>query len=625
MRLQDSSLLKKYWQYPVLIGLSLVIFGIAYKSPVNSGDSDAHFSMIVSQSLLENHTFYVEAYKDVIPEQFSTYGGLQLREWQGHIYYRYPLGTSLFAVPVVWAVRQFTNKDMLHMPDNHQTQNLIAAFTVVTAFWLIYGLGRCYLDRFSSLIIALVFTLGSTLMSTMGAALWNMNFLVIFELTALWLMARYETGKTTRAYSFFLGLLLFAAFFTRPTAAIFIGCVLIYLFWKHRSVFCTAAGTAVVLLLAFGLFSWVTYGEILPPYYAAGSWIDPQNIGLALAGILVSPSRGLFVFSAFLLVVLGGVVYYFPKLKRIGLFWVGVIWFGLLLLLVASTRNWWGGYSFGPRLLTDGLPALSLLTILLWQTMRENAAQSVQYGMALTFVLLGVFSIYIHSYRGLFILESLGWNGILPPSVDVLPEYIFSWKYPQLFASAEMRCERNAEYMQDIINQGTPLTDYEWGMPIAPNADQKFNIHGDNEAQRKLKELLLARGELPAEEAIIPNLALFIGWAAPNNRERASACLEVSVLFLLDEVDDDQDYQLFITAVAPLFTIADIFINDQFAGTVNFTNRGEVETAVLPISGALWRPQSVNEIQLQFPDPAVREGQQGQQINLVEMVIEEAQ
>jgi hypothetical protein len=623
MMAQNSSPWKKYWHYPILIAVSLIIFWIAYESPVNSGSSDAHFSMIVSQSLLENHTFYVEDYKEIIPEQFSIYGGLQLREWQGHIYYRYPLGTSLFAAPVVWAVRQFTDKDMLHIPDNHQTQNLIAAFTVVAAFWLIYGLSRCYLDRLSSLIIALVFTLGSTLMSTMGAALWNMNFLVVLELAVLWLIVRYETGKTTRAYSFFLGLLLFAAFFTRPTAAIFISCVLIYLFWKHRSVFWTAALTAGVFLLAFFLFSWMTYGEILPPYYAAGSWIDPENMWLALIGILVSPSRGLFVFSAFLLVILAGLIYYFPKLKRVGLFWVCTVWFGLLLLLVASTRNWWGGYSFGPRLLTDGLPALSMLTILLWQTMRQTASQYAQFGMAAVFMMLGVFSIYIHSYQGLFNLESLRWNGPLPPSVDNHPEYIFRWDYAQIFASADMRCVRNSEYMNDIVHQGTPLTTYKWGNPITYNADQSFNIHGDNEAQRKQKELLLARGELPAEEAIVPNLALFMGWAAPHNQERASACLEASILFLLDEVDASREYKLSLTAVAPLYTIVDIFINDQFAGTVNFTEGGEVETAVLPISGALWQAQSMNEIQLQFPDSTVREGQQGQQINLREMIIEE--
>lgn len=78
-----------------------------------------------------------------------------------------------------------------------------------------------------------------------------------------------------------------------------------------------------------------------------------------------------------------------------------------------------------------------------------------------------------------------------------------------------------------------------------------------------------------------------------------------------------------LTAVAPLFTIVDIFINDQFAGTVNFTEGGDVETAVLAIPGTLWQAQNINEVQLQFPSPETREGQQGQQINFVEMVIEE--
>ena len=376
----------------------------------------------------------------------------RLWDWRGHIYYRYPLGTSLFATPFVGAVRQFTDKDMLNMPDNHQTQNFISTLTVVGAFWLMYALGRCYLDRLSSIIIALVFTLGSSVMSTMGAALWNMNFLVVFELTILWLIVRYETGRTQRIYSFVLGLLLFAAFFTRPSAAIFIGIILIYLFWKHRSVFWTMAPTAGVCLLAFIFFSRITYGELLPPYYAAGSWIDPENAFVALLGVLVSPSRGLFVYSAFLLVILAGTIYYFQKLKRVGLFWVCIIWFGLLVLLVASTRNWWGGYSFGPRLLTDSLPALILLTILLWQIMRQTASQHAQYSAAAAFILLGIFSAYIHSYQGLFNWQTTRWNGALPPSVDYHPEYIFNWRYPQFLASSEMICDRNLVFHELMIN-----------------------------------------------------------------------------------------------------------------------------------------------------------------------------
>jgi hypothetical protein len=264
-----------------------------------------------------------------------------------------------------------------------------------------------------------------------------------------------------------------------------------------------------------------------------------------------------------------------------------------------------------------------MLTILLWQAIRQTATPTMQYGTAAVFVLLGIFSMYVHSYQGVFNLESLRWNGPLPPSVDVHPEYIFEWQYPQIFASADMRCARNVAYMNDIINQGTPLAAYEWGNSIAYDADQNFNIHGDNEAQRKQKELLIARGQLPEEKEIVPNLALFTGFASPYNQERGSACLETSVLVLLDDVDANQDYQLSITAVAPLFTIVDIMINDQLAGTVNFTEGGEVETAVVEIPGSLWLAKSVNEIQLNFPSPAIREGQVGQQINLREVEIEE--
>lgn len=618
-----SSWWQTYWHILVLVVLSLLIFVIAGLTPVDYGGSDSHFSLIVSQSLLENKTFYVEAYKERIPEQFETYGGLQLRNWQSHIYYRYPLGTSLFAVPFVWAVNQFVGLDMLEPFHNHLTQNFIASLTVAAAFWLLYGLARCYVDKLSSIVIAFIFTVGSSIMSTMGTALWNMNFLVVFELAVLWLIARYETGHTKRPYSFVIGLLLFAAFFTRPTAAIFISIILVYLFFKHRPVFWTAALTAGVCLAAFLLFSWTTYGEILPPYYAAGSWIDPGNIVVALGGILVSPSRGLFVYSSFLLITAVGIIYYFSALKRIALFWVGLVWFCLLALVVASTRNWWGGYSFGPRLLTDALPAWGLLTILLWHTMQQTATTRMQYGAAAAFIILGLFSGYIHSYQGTFSWQAVRWNGSLPPMVDQHPETIFDWRYPQFLATEEMICARNLAYIDDIAQTDTPLITYTWGNFVFYDGDRYFNIHGDNPAQRRQKELLAAQGQLPPESEPVPNQALFAGWGSRQENKRNTACEQASIFLKLGHVNPDKTYELTVMAEAQPGTIAKVAVNGQRVGTVVFAEGEGGETAVFSIPGSLWRANSLNEIQFHIPSPETHPEQTGWQIGLHQIQITE--
>jgi hypothetical protein len=89
-------------------------------------------------------------------------------------------------------------------------------------------------------------------------------------------------------------------------------------------------------------------------------WSTPPWVGLP--GLLVSPSRGLLLFSPFLGFALWGG----------WLVWKGEAWrllrpvsaaFALLLLLSSLWFDWWGGHSFGCRLIADLMPLLALLLL----------------------------------------------------------------------------------------------------------------------------------------------------------------------------------------------------------------------------------------------------------------------
>ena len=78
-----------------------------------------------------------------------------------------------------------------------------------------------------------------------------------------------------------------------------------------------------------------------------------------LAGVLVSPGRGLFVYSPFLLLALAGMM---AAIIRRDTFLVpvaaGIV---LYILTVAIWNNWYGGKSFGTRMLSETLPGGMLL------------------------------------------------------------------------------------------------------------------------------------------------------------------------------------------------------------------------------------------------------------------------
>jgi hypothetical protein len=89
-----------------------------------------------------------------------------------------------------------------------------------------------------------------------------------------------------------------------------------------------------------------------------------------VAGLLVSPGKGLFVFSPFLLLLLAAAPKRFHEAsqKRLAVLLIA----GLIFQLVVYGRvQWTGGFCFGPRFLSGLLPAMIWLIAPLVDSMRR--------------------------------------------------------------------------------------------------------------------------------------------------------------------------------------------------------------------------------------------------------------
>src|SRR5262249_32443332 len=153
-----------------------------------------------------------------------------------------------------------------------------------------------------------------------------------------------------------LATLLSWMYFVRPNAAITVIAVSIFIFICHNDEFMMYAATGLAWLFAFIVYSQKVFGQLLPDYYLLGSALDMNGWFVALVGCLISPSRGLFVFVPSTLFVIYMVARYWRTLpnRRVAFLSVGIICGQLIV--VASWPEWWGGFSYGPRVLTDTIP-----------------------------------------------------------------------------------------------------------------------------------------------------------------------------------------------------------------------------------------------------------------------------
>ncbi len=557
----------------LLIGCSVLLFLLVQQATVSRERSDPWPMLLVSQAILEHQTIQLDAYRGRADMEFEN--NYRLVRHNKHDYYYFPLGSSLFSLPLVW-VANWRGLDMAQEADNGLVQSFISAGSCILLFLILYRLGRCYLQPIPSLVIAAVSVLGSAIISTMGTAAWNLNFAIVFIALSLWLIARADSGHSESIHPYWLGAFLFAAYLSRPSTAAFIAVALLYVLLKRRSEFLKLALTALCLLFLYFLFNRLEFGQWLPLYNSLSRFIveRPGSLGVRLYGLVFSPSRGSFTFSPFFLLVVVGALYFLRPARKHALFLLALAWFALELAIISRTTRWWGGWSYGPRIMAEVIPAFVLLTILLWRELSPRLTAGRRYALVAAYLILGAAGIYINSVQGLYNLETHNWNGVLSPNIDAYPEYLLSWRYPQFLASRDALCRRHREFVDDQLAQKRiELAPYHPGEVIAHNARA--------------------------------GKAYFVGWARPSGGSRLPYCPSSAVLFSLPAIDTGGRYLLSIAAGSPSDDVVSIVLNDVpiDARALSGEPAGPA-TYSLPIAGAWLKPGELNELTFHFAGSA---------------------
>ena len=431
-----------YELFYVLV-FSIFLFSLIYKSPVQRSNfyifSDPLINLLVSQSVLDYGTIRLDNYTQSVLINSNDF---RLIEHNNHLYYFFPLGYSVFSIPFVWAAN-LMGKSMTLISSDIWLQSILSTLTVISCFIIGYFIARHFITQYWSLFFSLTFVLGSSIISTMGTALWSINYEVIFILLGILILINYNKIRKS-IFPYILAATLFSAYFCRPTAATFIISAGIYLFIKDRNSFIKATFSFIILFCFFVFFSLTELHQILPVYYFPERVAHARVFFTALYGHLLSPSRGILIYSPHILVTLVLVLIFFKKLKLwINPFiWISLIWFSLHLFINSNFLEWWGGWSYGNRLFTDVMPAFFLLIVIFWKYALISLNKiKINYIFSVFFVAATV-AVFINTYQGLYNVSTAYWN--IRPSIDKNQKYLFDWRFPQFLSTQDM-LERKME------------------------------------------------------------------------------------------------------------------------------------------------------------------------------------
>lgn len=338
--------------------------------------------------------------RDAYVNTFGPVVGLSLSPWFG---------------PLMALDRLFVYKYELKLSVAKLHAGCLIAGSAVFVYLAALGFSTPWL----ALLLALAYGLGTSAWTIASQALWQQTLSMFLLSLGTWL---FLAQRDQRWLPLACGLALGAALGCRHTALLLIMPVGLSL-WRHsrRAAWLFGVGLLPVPL-AVAAYNQHFFGSPLSfAQEVVGHAIAMQKTGspelwqtplwLGTFGLLFCPSRGLAVFSPWLLGGFWGVVRIWrdAKLARLRPITAGVL---AVMLLQAKWFDWWGGWAYGPRPWLDMVPLLSLFMAPVLESIRTagwRALWTLALAWSVFVQVVGAFA-YDKSWnaRPLFLVEHPG-------------------------------------------------------------------------------------------------------------------------------------------------------------------------------------------------------------------------
>lgn len=403
--------------------------------------------MVASQSLLEHGTFRLNQY--AIPREppmdrgyYISNGSIyQLEVTNGNLLYHLPPGTSILSVPYVGLMRIFGISPIrpdgtYDIESEAKIEFSLAALLMALAAVIFFMMARtAQLGTGWSLVVGFGGALGTQVWSTTSRAMWSDTWGIVLLALSLWILLSFEL-QSRRLNPVLLASLLSWLFFVRPTYAVHIVGISVYILVFHRQFFIKYAATGAVWFLLFVAFSRHYHGRALPSYYQSNR-LNFDLFWTALAGNLFSPARGFLVYVPVTLFVGYLLVRYWKQISHPRLVVLALAVMAGHMAAISGIAHWWGGHSYGARFASGLVPWVVLLGVLAVRAMlnaeRNRQPSSVAWKAQLVagcVVLLA--SVFINA-RGATSHATWLWN-VRPRDVDRFPERVWDWREPQFLS-----------------------------------------------------------------------------------------------------------------------------------------------------------------------------------------------
>jgi hypothetical protein len=434
------------------MALAAVLFLVYGSNGREIGSVDTQPAKFGARALVEHHTLRLD--RDVLKAPGLADRPAFAKDLQGHYRSAYSVVPSIIAAVPAWLLSRTHLIDL----DGPFGPNVVATTTAALVMSVAIALVFVVLCRLVSVPVALFASAGLGLGTNLWAAgsrtLGGIDVVACGLALALWAWLR-PGASITRRHAVIGGIGVALALSTRLQVA---PIAVVLLAWMSRRVGTRRTLPAIVpvvaAVLALCTAQYLWFGNVAGASLQLEA-VHPATHGVpgslshtpwvGAIGLLISPSRGLFVFSPITLLAIAGVradpVHADRDLRLRWLFTAAV----LQWLAYSCYAVWWAGHTFGPRYMLDLLvPLAPFIAFGAEMTVRRPL------GRGLAALVLG-WSVAVAA-TGAFVYPNDRWNDE-PVNVDVNHDRLWDWRDSQI-----LRCWGSglSPHNFDLFREGAP-------------------------------------------------------------------------------------------------------------------------------------------------------------------------
>ena len=451
----------------ILLFLALNVVYHANLRPVDAGDTLP--ASLVPFALLIDHTVTLDRFAPWL-RQHVWYARSVIHESNGRFFSSYPIGGPILAaplyLPVAFTPLRHWDPGAIVLVARIAQKFSAAVIAALSAVLLLLLLKRIATPPWAW-GLTLIYALATETWSISSQALWQHGPGELSIIGCLYCLHRWSQDHARSGWLWLCGASTAAAFIIRPTNLVLLAAVLAALLLAKAVLpdlirFLAAPLCGGALLVAYNLYAFHRLSGGYPVAMLNGSMLS------GLAGLFFSPGRGLLVYTP---VALFALYAFSPAVQDTRrryhpLLVTSIVFIVLQSIVISRSITWWGGFCWGPRMLTELIPPLMVLTAI-------GVSAFDRPWPRRAFATLALYSLLIQAL-GVFFYPKGHWDAG-PPSVDNSPARLWDWRDNPI-----VRTVRGGLYWEPYAVVAAALTG---GLPAAQRRIRELNVNPYEEAK----------------------------------------------------------------------------------------------------------------------------------------------